>query len=152
MKAARSVRSSIWSGCVKWKREFEMPEDIGRYACCGIVNRGPSYADGKLLVGRLDGHLTALDAQTGEEIWTVQVVVYLQGSVITSPPLIVGNKVITGFGGGDYGARGSINAYDLNTGKEVWKTWTIPGEGEPGNDSWQGDTWKTGGALTSNRA
>ena len=135
------------TGVLKWKREFEMPEDIGRYACCGIVNRGPSYADGKLLVGRLDGHLTALDAQTGEEIWTVQVVDYLQGSVITSPPLIVGNKVITGFGGGEYGARGSINAYDLNTGKEVWKTWTIPGEGEPGNDSWQGDTWKTGGGA-----
>ncbi len=135
------------TGAMKWKHGFEMPEDFQRYACCGIVNRGPSYADGKLLVGRLDGYLTALDTQTGEEVWTTQVVDYLQGSVITSPPLIVGNRVITGYGGGEYGARGSINAYDLNTGKELWKTWTIPGEGEPGNDSWKGDTWKTGGGA-----
>ena len=135
------------TGSLKWKRDFEMPEDFRRYACCGIVNRGPSYADGKLLVGRLDGYLTALDAHSGEEVWSVQVVDYQQGSVITSPPLVVGNKVITGYGGGEYGGRGSITAYDLNSGTELWKTWTIPGEGEPGNDSWKGDTWKTGGGA-----
>ena len=135
------------TGSLKWKRDFEMPEDFRRYACCGIVKRGPSYADGKLLVGRLDGYLTALDAHSGEEVWSVQVVDYQQGSVITSPPLVVGNKVITGYGGGEYGGRGSITAYDLNSGTELWKTWTIPGEGEPGNDSWKGDTWKTGGGA-----
>ena len=135
------------TGRLEWKHEFDMPEDFHQYACCGIVSRGPSYADGKLLVGRLDGHLTALDARTGEEIWTVQAVDYLQGSVITSPPLVVGSLVVTGFGGGEYGARGSISAYDLDTGEAVWQTWTIPGPGEPGNDTWKGDTWKTGGGA-----
>ncbi len=135
------------TGAMRWKREFEMPEDIQRFACCGIVNRGVAFADGKVFVGRLDGHLTALDAQTGDVVWDVAAVDYMQGSVITSPPLIVGNKVITGFGGGEYGVRGYLIALDVNTGEEIWKSWMIPGPGEPGNDTWKGDSWRTGGAA-----
>ena len=116
-------------------------------ACCDVQNRGAAYADGKLFIGRLDGKLTALDAATGKELWTADVVDYKQGSVITSPPLVAKGKVITGFGGGEYGARGSLQAYDVNTGKELWRTYMVPGPGEPGNDSWKGDTWKHGGAA-----
>jgi len=72
---------------------------------------------------------------------------YKQGSVITSPPLVVKNMVVTGFGGGEYGARGSLQAYDVNTGKQVWKTWTVPGPGEPGNETWKGDSWQHGGGA-----
>ncbi len=135
------------TGAMKWKHEFPMPEEVQRYACCGIVNRGASFADGKLLVGRLDGYLTALDAQTGDEVWSVQVVDYKQGSVLTSPPLVVGGKVITGFGGGEYGARGYLVAYDVSSGNEIWKTWTVPGPGEEGNDTWKDDSWRTGGGA-----
>ena len=115
--------------------------------CCDVNNRGAAYADGKLFIGRLDGKLTALDAATGKELWTADVVDYKQGSVITSPPMVVKGKVVTGFGGGEYGARGSLQAYDVNTGKELWKTYMIPGPGEAGNDSWKGDSWKHGGGA-----
>jgi alcohol dehydrogenase (cytochrome c) len=136
------------TGAQKWVHEFNIPGDVARFACCGVVNRGVSYADGKIVVGRLDGNLTALDANTGEEIWTTNVVDYKQGSVITSPPTIVGTKVITGFGGGEYGARGYLSAYDLNTGEQVWKTFTIPtDEDDPAAATWKGDTYKYGGGV-----
>jgi PQQ-dependent dehydrogenase (methanol/ethanol family) len=131
----------------KWVYEPEIPEDVMQYGCCDVQNRGAAYADGKLFIGRLDGKLTAIDAATGKELWTADVVDYTQGSVITSPPLVAKDKVITGFGGGEYGARGSLQAYDANTGKEVWRTYMVPGPGEPGNDSWKGDSWKHGGAA-----
>ena len=131
----------------KWTYEPEIPEDVMQYACCDVNNRGAAYADGKLFIGRLDGKLTALDAKTGKELWTADVVDYKQGSVITSPPLVVKGKVVTGFGGGEYGARGSLQAFDVNTGKELWRTYLVPGPGEPGNDSWKGDSWKHGGAA-----
>ena len=115
--------------------------------CCDVNNRGVAYANGKVFVGRLDGHLVALDATNGKELWKTPVVDYTQGSVITSPPTIVKNLVITGFGGGEYGARGYISAMEQDTGKEVWRLWTIPGAGEPGSDSWKGDSWKLGGGV-----
>jgi PQQ-dependent dehydrogenase (methanol/ethanol family) len=135
------------SGARKWTYEPEIPDDTLQYACCDVANRGVTYADGKIFVGRVDGKLSAVDAATGKELWTTTVVDYKQGSVITSPPLVVKNMVITGFGGGEYGARGSLQAYDVNTGKEVWKTWTVPGPGEPNNDTWKGDSWEHGGAA-----
>ncbi len=136
------------TGDLKWKKEFEVPADVARFACCGIVNRGATYDNGKIFVGRLDGHLTALDAQTGEELWTTEVVDYKQGSVITSPPLVVGNKVMSGFGGGEYGATGYLSAYDVETGEEVWRTYTVPGDAMPTvRATWKGDSWKTGGAV-----
>ena len=135
------------TGEKKWVYEPEIPDDVMQFGCCDVQNRGAAYADGKLFIGRLDGKLTAIDAATGKELWTADVVDYKQGSVITSPPVVVKNKVITGFGGGEYGARGSLQAYDANTGKELWRTYTVPGPGEPGNDSWKGDTWKHGGSA-----
>ncbi len=130
-----------------WQVEFEMPEGVQQYGCCGQVNRGPAYADGVVYVGRLDGKLTALDAETGKELWTADVVDYTEGAVITSPPIVVKDKVIVGFGGGEYGVRGYISAFDRQTGKRIWKTYTIPGPGEPGNESWKGDSWKHGGGA-----
>jgi alcohol dehydrogenase (cytochrome c) len=135
------------TGNVRWRYSPEVPAGIDQFACCDVNNRGVAYANGKVFVGRLDGHLVALDATTGKEVWKTQVVDHTQGSVITSPPTIVKNLVITGFGGGEYGARGYISAMDQATGKEVWRFWTIPGPGEPGNESWKGDSWKLGGGV-----
>jgi PQQ-dependent dehydrogenase (methanol/ethanol family) len=98
-------------------------------------------------VGRLDGYLVALDAKTGKELWKTQVVDYTQGSVITSPPMLVKNLVITGFAGGEYGARGFISAFDQDTGKESWRLFTVPGTGEAGSETWKGDSWKFGGGT-----
>jgi PQQ-dependent dehydrogenase (methanol/ethanol family) len=135
------------TGMVRWRYSPEVPSGIDQFACCDVNNRGVAFANGKVFVGRLDGHLVALDAKTGKELWKTQVVDYTQGSVITSPPTVVKNLVITGFGGGEYGARGFIGAYDQDSGKEVWRVWTIPGPGEPGNETWKDDSWKLGGGV-----
>ncbi|HYZ22670.1 MAG TPA: PQQ-dependent dehydrogenase, methanol/ethanol family [Rhodopila sp.] len=135
------------TGKIKWQYQPIIAEDVEPFVCCDLDSRGVSFAAGKILFGTLDGHLIALDANTGKEFWNTVVVDYKQGSAITSPPLIVKNMAITGFAGGEYGARGAIQAYDLNTGKQLWKTWTIPGPGEPGNDTWKGDSWQHGGGA-----
>ena len=135
------------TGARKWTYEPDMPDDTLQFACCDVNSRGVTYADGKLFVGRLDGKLVALDAKTGKELWKADVVDYTQGSVITSPPLGVKDKVITGFGGGEYGARGSLQAYDMNTGKQVWKTYTVPTKDQPNGDTWKGDTAEHGGGA-----
>ncbi|WP_198031154.1 PQQ-dependent dehydrogenase, methanol/ethanol family [Bradyrhizobium sp. th.b2] len=135
------------TGARKWTWQPDIPDDVLQYACCDVNSRGVSYADGKLFVGRLDGKLTALDAETGKELWTSTVVDYKQGSVITSPPLVVRDKVITGFGGGEYGVRGSLQAFSLKDGKLLWQTYTVPAPGEPGSDTWKGDTGLHGGGA-----
>ncbi|MGY4474877.1 PQQ-dependent dehydrogenase, methanol/ethanol family [Bradyrhizobium sp. USDA 3364] len=135
------------TGARKWTWQPDIPDDVLQYACCDVNNRGVSYADGKIFVGRLDGKLTALDAETGKELWTSTVVDYKQGSVITSPPLVVRDKVITGFGGGEYGVRGALQAFSLKDGKLLWQTYTVPAPGEPGSDTWKGDTGLHGGGA-----
>ncbi|WP_407168002.1 PQQ-dependent methanol/ethanol family dehydrogenase [Bradyrhizobium sp. ORS 111] len=135
------------TGARKWTYQPDIPDDVLQYACCDVNNRGVSYADGKIFVGRLDGKLTALDAETGKELWTSTVVDYKQGSVITSPPLVVRDKVITGFGGGEYGVRGALQAFDLKSGKLLWQTYTVPAPGEPGSETWKGDTGLHGGGA-----
>ena len=135
------------TGVQKWLYQPDIPDDVLQYACCDVNNRGVSYADGKIFVGRLDGKLTALDAATGKELWTSTVVDYKQGSVITSPPLIVRDKVITGFGGGEYGVRGALLAFDVKTGKQLWQSFTVPAAGEPGSETWKGDTGLHGGGA-----
>ena len=135
------------TGAQKWNYQPDIPDDVLQYACCDVNNRGVAYADGKIFIGRLDGKLTALDAASGKELWTSKVVDYKQGSVITSPPLVVRDKIITGFGGGEYGVRGALLAFDLNNGKLLWQTYTVPGPGEPGSDTWKGDTGLHGGGA-----
>jgi glucose dehydrogenase len=113
------------TGAKKWTYEPEdIPDDVLQYACCDVANRGVAYADGKIFVGRLDGKLVALDAQTGKELWTADVIGYTQGAVITSP---AGRQ-----GQGHHRLRrrriwrARLQAYDINTGKQVWKTYTVP--------------------------
>jgi len=135
------------TGARKWTWEPDIPDDVLQYACCDVNSRGVAYADGKLFIGRLDGKLTALDASTGKALWTSTVVDYKQGSVITSPPLVVRDKVITGFGGGEYGVRGSLQAFNINTGKLLWQTYTVPAAGEPASETWKGDSGLHGGGA-----
>jgi alcohol dehydrogenase (cytochrome c) len=114
-------------------------------ACCGRVNRGVAILGNTLYLGTLDAHLIALDAKTGQQIWKSQVALAKAGYSITHNPTIVKDKVIVGTGGGDGPIRGYIAAFDAKTGAEVWRFYTIPAPGEPGNDTWAGDSWKVGG-------
>ncbi len=135
------------TGEQRWRYSPDVPSGIEQYACCDVVNRGVAYQDGRIFVGRLDGHIVALDAKTGKETWKTQVTDYTAGAVITSPPTLVKNLLITGFAGGEYGVRGFIAQLDQKTGKEVWRFQTVPGLGEPGNETWKGDSWKFGGSV-----
>jgi alcohol dehydrogenase (cytochrome c) len=134
-------------GTPKWKYAPEIPADVQQTTCCGLDNRGVAHARGKLFLGRLDGYLVALDASTGKELWKTQVIDYHEGAAITSPPTIVKNLVITGYAGGEYGIRGAITAYDQDTGKQVWRTYTVPAAGEPAAETWMDDSWKNGGGA-----
>jgi len=136
------------TGALKWKYEPEMPNDYFATVCCGLDNRGVAYANGRIFVTRLDAKMVALDANTGKPQWTVTVVDYKKGHAISSPPVVYKDLVVTGFAGGEYGVRGAVQAYKQSTGELVWKTYTIPGPGELGNDSWVGDSWKTGAGST----
>ena len=138
------------TGEVRWQYSPDIPKGIDQYACCDVNNRGVAVNDGKVFVGRLDAHVVALDLKTGKEMWDTKVVDYTQGSVITSPPTVVKNLIITGYGGGEYGARGALVALDQATGKEVWRSYTVPLPGEKNGDTWKGDSAKYGGAVAWN--
>lgn len=116
--------------------------------CCGRVNRGVAILGDTLFIATIDARLIALDAKTGRPIWNVGVdgAKPESGYAFTLAPLVVKDKVIIGTAGGEYGIRGFIAAFDARTGKEAWRFYTIPGKGEPGNETWAGDSWKTGGA------
>src|SRR5258706_12250364 len=124
------------TGKIKWKHDPELPAAYMATVSCGLDSRGVANANGLIFFGTLTARWVALDANTGEEKWNVQAMDYKKGHAITSPPLVYKNLVVTGIAGGEYGIRGFIEAHDQKTGKLVWKTYTIPGDGEPGNDSW----------------
>ena len=115
-------------------------------ACCGRLNRGVAILGDTLYMGTLDAYLIALDAKTGTQRWKSKVADAKAGYSITHSPTIVKDKVIIGTGGGDGPIRGYISAFNAKSGEEVWRFYTIPGSGEPGNETWSGESWKTGGA------
>ena len=134
------------TGRVYWRYDHELPDDLR--ICCGRNNRGVAILGETLFMSTLDAHLVAIDARTGNVLWDTEVADYEAGYSKTAAPLIVKDKVVTGIAGGEFGIRGFIDAYDPATGELEWRTYAIPGPGEPGNDSWSGDSWKTGGAAT----
>jgi alcohol dehydrogenase (cytochrome c) len=113
--------------------------------CCGANNRGLAILGSTLFMGTLDGRLVAIDAAGGRPLWNVAVGDPALGYSITMAPLAVKDKILVGVGGGEYGIRGFVAAFDPATGKELWRFYTIPGPGERGHESWSGDAWKTGG-------
>ena len=134
------------TGRVYWRYDHELPEDLR--ICCGRNNRGVAILGETLFMSTLDAHLVAIDARTGNLLWNTEVAPHASGYSKTAAPLIVKDLVVTGIAGGEFGIRGFIDAYDPETGELVWRTYTIPGPGEFGNDTWSGDSWATGGSAT----
>ena len=126
-----------------WHYEHQMPSDLR--ICCGPTNRGVALAGIRLYMATLDARLLAFDRATGKVLWNVVLDDYKSGYSATSAPLVVDKVVIVGSAGGEYGARGFIDAFDVASGKRVWRRYTVPLAGEAGVESWAGDSWKTGG-------
>ena len=129
-----------------WNYRRNLPEGV--IVCCGQVNRGVAVLDDQVFVGTVDAHLVALDAKTGRARWDVVVSDYKTAHAVTAAPLAIDGKIIVGIAGGEYGIRGFLDAYDPETGNRLWRFWTVPGPGETGNETWSGDSWKTGAAPT----
>jgi alcohol dehydrogenase (cytochrome c) len=134
------------SGRQLWKYSYPMPK--GELLANGTVNRGFAILGNRLFMATPDAHLLALDARTGQLLWNTEIEDNKKGFGATMAPLVVGNKVIAGVGGGEYGIRGFLDAYDPETGKRVWRFYTIPSKEEPGGDTWLADSWKRGGGPT----
>ncbi|MBI3684727.1 MAG: PQQ-dependent dehydrogenase, methanol/ethanol family [Acidobacteria bacterium] len=143
MAAALDARTGrrLWS----WSRP--VPRDLETIGF-GRVNRGAAILDDRIFVGTLDSYLVALDARSGAVRWETKVADYKTGHCITAAPLAIKDKIIVGISGGEAGIRGFVDAYDAATGKQVWRLWTVPGPGEQGNETWAGESWKTGAAST----
>jgi lanthanide-dependent methanol dehydrogenase len=153
-------------GKILWKYEPKQDPNVIPVMCCDTVNRGLSYADGKILLHQADTTLVALDAKTGMVVWQVKNGDPSKGETGTSAPMVVKDKVFLGISGGEFGVRGSLTAYNLKDGKRVWRAYSVGPDdemlmdpqktthlGKPvGKDSslttWQGDQWKIGGSTT----
>src|SRR5690349_14147232 len=137
---------------VKWKYIPKQDPKVVPVACCDTVNRGLAYANGKIFQNQLDTTTVALDANSGQELWKVKQGDYKTGQTVTSAPMVVKDKVISGISGGEFGVRGFVTANDVNTGKQLWRMYSTGPEAEvgfPGSvETWKGDEWKRGGGTT----
>ncbi|MGE0815963.1 MAG: PQQ-dependent dehydrogenase, methanol/ethanol family [Vicinamibacterales bacterium] len=135
------------NGRVVWSHVRPMPSDL-RLIGFPATNRGVAILDDLVYAGSLDGVLLALDAKTGAVRWEAKVGENGAGLSITMAPLAVKDKVIVGVSGGEAGIRGFVDAYDAKTGARAWRTYTVPAAGEPGVETWAGESWKTGAGAT----
>ncbi|MGC1270069.1 MAG: PQQ-dependent dehydrogenase, methanol/ethanol family, partial [Croceibacterium sp.] len=145
-----------------WTYDPKVSREWARLACCGPSTRGISAWQGKLYIGALDGRLIAIDAKDGRELWSVKTFENDQPYSITGPTRVFDGKVVIGNGGADYGVRGFVAAYDAETGRKLWKFYTVPGNPALGPDgeasdsvmamaakTWNGEWWKLGGGGTA---
>ena len=153
-------------GRVLWRYEPTQDPTVIGVMCCDTVNRGPAYADGKIILSQADTTVVALDAKTGREVWKVKNGDPAKGETATMAPMVFGDKVLIGISGGEFGIRGHVTAYNLADGKQAWRAYSIGSDeeikfdpqkttamGQPvgANSSlktWEGDQWKMGGGST----
>jgi quinohemoprotein ethanol dehydrogenase len=145
------------TGARLWSYDPKVPKQWGANACCDVVNRGVAVWQGKIYIGTLDGRLVALDAATGRQVWQQLTIDPEWRYTITGAPRIVKGKIIIGNGGGEFGVRGYVSAYDAETGKLAWRFYTVPGDpSKPFEQpilaesakTWTGEWWKHGGGGT----
>jgi alcohol dehydrogenase (cytochrome c) len=134
------------TGVEIWRYKHAIPYDVS--LCCGNVNRGVAVAQGKVFFVTANAHVLALDATTGKRVWDKTYGDVRAGESATVAPLVVKNLVIVGSSGGEFGVRGHLDAFDLETGEHAWRCYTVPKPGEPGSETWpaDGEAWARGGA------
>lgn len=144
-----------------WKYDPEVPTAWGRYGCCDVISRGLAVWNGKAIIATFDGRLIGLDAKTGTPVWETLTIDRDWPYTITGAPRVFNGKVVIGNGGADFGVRGYVTAYDAETGKQLWRFYTVPGDPSKGPDgaasdsamemaakTWNGEWWKIGGGGT----
>ena len=149
------------TGAERWVYDPRVNRAVGAKACCDVVNRGVALYEGTVFVGVIDGRLVALDARSGSVKWETVTVDQSQPYTITGAPRVANGLVYIGNGGAEYGVRGYVSAYDANTGKLVWRFYTVPGDPSKGPDhaasdpimaraaaTWNGQWWTLGGGGT----
>lgn len=155
---SRVYAFNLANGELLWQYDPQVAGLQALHLCCDVVNRGVAWWQGKIFVGTLDGRLVALDATSGEQQWSVQTTDTSLPYSITGAPRVIDGKVIIGNGGSDMGVRGYVTAYDADTGKQLWRFYTVPGDpARPFEsealaravESWKGGAWwQTGGGGT----
>ncbi len=155
------------NGRIKWKYEPKQDSSVIPVMCCDTVTRGVAVAGNKLFLGQADNTLVALDTETGKVVWSAKNGDATKGETLTAAPLVVKDKVYVGISGGEFGVRGHLTAYDINTGKMVWRAYSTGpdkdvmidpqktmmlgkpiGEPDLGIKTWPADQWKIGGGTT----
>jgi len=135
-------------GAIRWRFDPQIDRAwAADVACCGVNNRGVALWKDKIISIALDGRMFALNKATGEKVWERKIADPAVAETLTLAPLVIRDIAIVGAAGGEFGIRGYIDATDLNTGKQLWRTYTIPGAGEPGNETWKDgqERWRHGG-------
>lgn len=140
---AQVIAIDAKTGTFLWRYKRVLPEDM---ILLHPTSRGLALHGDKVIFAAPDAALVALDARTGKEVWVTKVADNQQGYYMSLAPLVAGGKIMVGTSGGELGIRGFVAAFDPETGKEQWRTYTVPAPGEPGSETWpKGDQWKTGG-------
>jgi len=147
--AEYTVAIDVATGKQLWRTPVDWDPATPRVVCCGISNKGPAVYNGKVYRGTLDAHVVALDQKTGQQIWKSKIAEWKEGFSITSAPMVANGVLITGISGAEFGVRGFLDGLDPETGKQLWRLYTIPAPGEKGSETWPaGDAYLHGGGST----
>jgi alcohol dehydrogenase (cytochrome c) len=147
--AEYTVAIDIDTGKQLWRTAVDWDPATPRVVCCGISNKGPALYNGKVFRGTLDAHIVALDQKTGKQVWKQKIAEWKEGFAITGAPMVANGVLITGISGAEFGIRGFLDGLDPETGKQLWRRYTIPAPGEKGNETWPaGDHYLRGGGST----
>ena len=148
--ARATVAIDVATGKQVWKHNLEWPPETPRVVCCGVSNKGAAILNGKVYRTTLDAYVLALDMKTGKEIWKSKAAEWKDGYSMTVAPQIANGVLITGISGAEFGIRGFIDGWDPESGKHLWRRYTIPARGEKGNETWpqNNNAWEVGGGSS----
>jgi alcohol dehydrogenase (cytochrome c) len=148
--AKATVAIDVGTGRQLWKTPVDWLPETPRVVCCGVSNKGAAIYNGKVYRTTLDAYVVALDAKTGKQIWKSKAAEWKDGYSMTVAPVIANGALLTGISGAEFGIRGFIDGWDPETGKQLWRRYTIPGPGEKGHDTWPADgiAWEHGGGSS----